>query len=162
MKSKDFFYVLACLFFVIIIGGAVYEHLVLWPNAFAEVPRSLTVFQGEFSLTSEYFWMPVHPVTTALIITALVMNRKTVKCKFISVPLVLYLLILIATFTYFVPELLSLVNMTYEDHLDLAASARAHRWEVLSIFRLLILVTAALILLTGLSKVEQTANAKSM
>lgn len=156
MNAKDFFYLMACLSFIIIIGGAIYEHLVLWPNAFAEVPRSLTVFQGDFKLTSENFWMPVHPVTMVLMITAWVLNRHTVRKHFILVPLVIYILILIVTFTYFVPELLSLVNMTYEDNVDQAANARAHQWEMLSIIRLIILVIASLILLTGLSKIEHT------
>ena len=152
MKPKDLFYHLTCLFFIIIIGAAVYEHLALWPSAFADLPRSLSVFQGNFKLDTSPFWIPIHPITFILFIITLLLNRRTERRRFILVPLVVYALILVITFSYFVPELLSLINMAYSDTSDAVATSRASRWELLSVVRMFLLIASAMILLNGLNK----------
>ena len=57
---RNLFLVLAGICFVMVIGGAVYEHLALVPGWVSAVPASLSVFQGAYRLTPEKFWMPMH------------------------------------------------------------------------------------------------------
>lgn len=158
MKTKNLLYSLACISFITVIGAAIYEHLVVWPVAFQDLPRSLSAFQGTFKLDASTFWIPIHPITMVLFILALVANRKTERKRFIQIPLVIYTLILAITFIYFVPELMSLVQMTFTDSSDASATSRANTWELLSLIRLGLLITAALILLNGFSKPAQEAK----
>ena len=152
MQSKNIFYILACISFAIILGAALYEHLVIWPNAFAKIPVSLTVFQGEHAMNSAPFWIGIHPVTLTLLVIALVMNRKTERRKHILYTVVVYALVLVSTFAWFVPELLTLINTPYSNSVDESLTFRGSRWEMLSIVRGIVLFAAAIFLYIGLTK----------
>ena len=68
MNSKNIFYILACISYCLIIGAAVYEHIAVWPVAFSEPPRSLTMFQGNYAIEPALVWKFIHPVTLTLFI----------------------------------------------------------------------------------------------
>ncbi|HNQ41189.1 MAG TPA: hypothetical protein PKL22_03805, partial [Saprospiraceae bacterium] len=101
MNSKNIFYILACISYCLIIGAAVYEHIAVWPVAFSEPPRSLTMFQGNYAIEPALFWKFIHPVTLTLFIITLGLNWKTERKKFILIPLITYIILLIVTFIYF-------------------------------------------------------------
>ena len=64
--KRDIIYSISCLAFAIMIGGAVYEHLNVVPQWSAAPPVSLSMFQGEYGLNPELFWMSIHPVNIIL------------------------------------------------------------------------------------------------
>ena len=144
--------VLASISFIIVIGGAVYEHLALVPAWAAAVPASLTVFQGEYRITPEKFWMLIHPITLVLFVIALALHWKTPRRAFVLTPLIGYALILVITFFYFVPELMALTQTPYGATVDPELTSRAGRWETLSLVRLGFLIILAITLLFGLTK----------
>ncbi len=152
MQSRNLLYILACLSFSIICGAAVYEHVAVWPNAFASLPKSLTAFQGEYALNSGPFWMMIHPVTMVLFIIALIVSWKTQRKKHVLYSLIVYVAILATTFAWFVPELLDLVNTPYSDTYDESLTSRGSRWEILSIIRGVVLFATAIFLYMGLTK----------
>jgi hypothetical protein len=152
MSFKNLVYVLTCLSFSVIIGAAVYEHIAVWPSAFSELPRSLTLFQGGYKLNSAPFWQSVHPITLILFIGTLIVSRKSERRKYVLVPLVTYIVILVITFIFFVPELLSLTAAPYTDTLDEGLTRRASLWVNLSLARMVILFAAAVLLYMGLTK----------
>ena len=64
----------------------------------------------------------------------------------------MYVLILAATFFYFVPELMAITGSTYSPSIDADLTGRAQTWETLSIVRLVVLFVLAMVLLFGLPK----------
>ena len=154
MNFKNFLYALTCLSFSVIIGAAIYEHIALWPAAFSEPPKSLSVFQGPFRLNAGAFWQSVHPVTLLLFVITLILNWRASRRKNVLIALVGYVLVLIATFIYFVPELLELTGTPYSDTVDPSLQERASLWETLSLVRGGILIVLALNLLLGLTEPE--------
>ncbi|MCB0445987.1 MAG: hypothetical protein KDD03_00460, partial [Gelidibacter sp.] len=68
---KNIIYAIACLSFSIIIGAAFFEHLAVWPQAYAAPPASLGMFQGDYGLNAGAFWIKIHPVTLILFIITL-------------------------------------------------------------------------------------------
>ena len=96
--------------FIIVIGGAVYEHLAVVPMWSTAVPASLAMFQGEYGLRAQNFWIPIHPVTIVLLLAAAILNWRTVRRMWILLPLVGYAIVLIITSIYFVPELLAITQ----------------------------------------------------
>jgi hypothetical protein len=152
MQPRNLVYILTCLSFSVICGAAVYEHVALWPNAFDKLPASLTAFQGEYALNSAPFWMSIHPITLVLFIIAGIMHWKTERKRHLLYPLISYLAVLTATFIYFVPELLGLIGSPYSNTYDEALTARASRWEILSIARGVLLFATAVYLYLGLTK----------
>ena len=70
------------------------------------------------------------------------------------IALVGYVFILIATFIYFVPELLELTGTPYSNTVNPSLQERASLWETLSLVRGGILIVLALNLLLGLTEPE--------
>lgn len=149
---KNFILTLACIAFVVIIGAAIYEHMTVVPRWSAAPPASLSMFQGSHGLNTGPFWMPIHPVTLLLMTTALVMHLKTPRRKNILISLGIYVVVLIVTFIYFVPELMSIVHTPFATFVDPDLQARAAMWERLSLVRLSVLVPTAYLLLSSLLK----------
>lgn len=150
--KKDILYAISCLAFVIIIGGAVYEHVNVVPRWAAGPPASLAMFQGEYGLNPELFWKIIHPVNMLLFALCLIFHWKSARRKNLLAVLSGYILILIITAVYFVPELISITTAGFSGTVDPALTERASVWEALSIIRLAVLFILALILLTGLTK----------
>ena len=135
MNFRNILYALTCLSFSAIIGAAVYEHIALWPAAFSEPPKSLSVFQGPYRLNAGAFWQSIHPVTLLLFGVTLFVGWKTTRRKNILIAVTGYALILTATFIYFVPELLELTATPYSDTVDASLQDRGSLWIALSLVR---------------------------
>ena len=148
---RNLFLILASISFIVVIGGGVYEHLALVPVWSSAVPASLAVFQGEYRLVPEKFWMLIHPVTIVLMAAALIANWVSDRRWLIILPLAGYLLILVITYFYFVPELMALTQTPFSDTVDAALTARAQTWETLSLVRLGFLFILAITLLSSLA-----------
>jgi len=154
MNFRNILYALTCLSFVVIVGAAIYEHTALWPAAFSEPPRSLSVFQGPYRLNAAIFWMSVHPVTLLLFVITLIVSWKTARRKNILIAMGGYVIILLTTFSFFVPELIALTGTPYSDTVDASLQTRGSRWITLSLIRLVVLLVLTMTLLLGLTKEE--------
>ncbi len=149
---KTFALIFAAISFIIVIGGAVYEHLAIVPVWASAVPASLAMFQGEYAITPARFWIPIHPVTMLLLIIALILNWRTPRRNYIALGIAGYAVVLIATFIFFVPELMALTQAAYSNNVDPELTRRAARWETLSLVRLGWLIIIAIVFLFGLSR----------
>src|SRR5688572_253520 len=105
--KKDLLYSITCLTFLIMIGGAVYEHLNVVPTWSAAPPASLSMFQGQYGLNPELFWKIIHPVNLVLFIICLIVHWRSERRKNLLIVFISYVLILVITFVHFVPELIS-------------------------------------------------------
>lgn len=160
MKSSYRIYLLiaAAMSFMIVIGGGVYEHMNIVPKWKLAPPASLTMFQGEYGINPGNFWQLIHPVTLILLIAALIANWKTVRRKYILINITGYAIILIITFTYFVPELLAIIQTPYEPAANNDLVSKAGLWEKLSLARLVFMIVIAVILLRGLTKGNESVT----
>src|SRR5436190_8737395 len=131
--------IIASISFIIVIGGATYEHTSVVPVWAAAPPASLAMFQGSYPLAASNFWIPVHPVTMLLLVSSLLLNWGTERRKFVLVTIGGYVLVLTATFVYFVPELMSITQSAFSSTVDAELTRRAKNWELLSLVRLGIL-----------------------
>lgn len=152
MTIKNFLYGLSCFLFTLIIGAAVYEHIAVWPHAFAAIPASLGMFQGEYGLESAPFWMSIHPLLLIVFLLTLLTSWKTARKKHVLLAVAGYVVVLIATFTYFVPELIELVETPFSPEVNQQLTDRGTRWENLSLIRLGLLLAIAAYLYAGAFK----------
>ena len=142
----------ACISFIIVIGGATYEHLAVVPVWTKAAPASFAMFQGEYGLAAQNFWIPIHPVTILLMVVGLVANWRNARRAYILTTLAGYLAILGVTAIYFVPELLAITQSAFSSTVDADLTRRANLWETLSLVRLGVLLVLAVTLLLGLGK----------
>lgn len=144
--------ILGCISFVIVVGGATYEHLAVVPVWASALPASLSMFQGEYAIAAQRFWIPIHPVTLAFLVSGLILNWTSRRRTFILAGIAGYVLVLLITFLYFVPELMALTSAAYGPTLDPELTQRAKTWETLSLVRLGFMVILAVILLFAISR----------
>jgi hypothetical protein len=161
MNFKNILYAISCISFTIILGAAVYEHIAVWPNAFAAAPRSLTMFQGEYPLHAQPFWLTIHPVTLILFITCLAFHWKTERRNYVLITFSGYVLILISTAIFFVPTLLSITKMQYADIVNEDMTRLGQLWITLSLIRGAILLGLSCLLIMGLTKSAVVLQRKS-
>lgn len=96
----------AITFWAIIIGGVVYSHVVYFPPYLSNLPESNKLITGDYGLHDENFWMFIHPFTIATTIVTLILNwRIKTRRKLILIAFAIYALAIVATATYFVPNL---------------------------------------------------------
>ena len=153
MKSaQNLLLILASLSFVTIMGAAIYECVSTTPHWSAAPPLSLTMFQGQYGLNSGLFWLIIHPVTLLFFIAALIANWKNARRRQILYVLSTYIVILIITAVYFVPELIHIISSPYQDNIDKDLQSRAALWEKLSLIRLILVAVLSAVLLSSLTK----------
>lgn len=152
MEIRNILYALACLSFSIVIGGAVYEHIAVVPGWAAAPPLSLSMFQGPYGLNPAPFWKNIHPVTLLLLVISLVLCWKTERRNYLLLTLSGYILILIITFVYFVPNLIAITGTPYAETADALLTSRAKTWEIGSLVRLCILILLAITVFLGLTR----------
>ncbi len=155
MKNyKNILYALCCLSFSSVIGGAIYEHLNIVPQWVKAPPASLAMFQGDYGAHLEVFWINIHPITLLFFVTTLIFFWKTERRIHILIPFAIYVIVLVITSIYFVPELMEIIGTPYSPTIDNSLVDRAHLWENLSHIRLFIIAIASVYLLLGLAKPE--------
>lgn len=142
---------LAAISYIIVIGGATYEHLAFVPQWTAAPPASLAMLQGPYGLLAQNFWIPIHPVTLLLLAVALVANWRGPRRRTIAQAMAGYVLVLLITFAFFVPELIAITTTPFSPAVDPDLQARAARWEALSLVRLSFLLLIAMVLLSALT-----------
>lgn len=145
MDFRGIIYAIARLGFSVVIGGAVYEHIAVVPQWSMAAPASLAMFQGEYGLRPAPFWMMIHPVTLVFMGLSLLLFWKSTYRKSLLITIAGYVLVLIITFNYFVPELLEITGTAYSENVDPTLTQRAKLWETLSLIRLAFLIILAVI-----------------
>ncbi len=152
MFLKNIIYSFTCLSFSIMIGAAVYEHVAVVPQWTAGPPLSLSMFQGKYGLNPTPFWKSIHPVTMVLLIASIALCWHTDRRSHLLTTAIGYIIVLIITFAYFVPQLIAITGTAYADKVDEVLAVKARLWEKLSLVRLAFLVILAITLFMGLTK----------
>ena len=129
LQTKQLFLLLAILVWAIIIGGIMYSHVAVMPSFLHHLPQSAGFLNSGQGVEDERFWMTVHPAAMLLTIVSLILywKHKTHR-KLILVTLSMYVLILISTASYFVPELMRFASSNTSTSVsadDVAATRKA-------------------------------------
>ncbi|MBN8787351.1 MAG: hypothetical protein J0I84_09685 [Terrimonas sp.] len=152
MDIKNIIYAFACLSFAVVTGAAIYEHIAVVPRWSAAPPVSLSMFQGKYGLNPTPFWIAIHPVTLLLLFASVILFWKTGSRSYLLITSAGYVLVLIITFAFFVPELIAITGTPYSEHMNDSLTKRAKQWEILSLVRLSFLIILAIIVFLGLTK----------
>lgn len=145
----------------ILLGGIVYTHLVFFPPYLSHLPESTKLVTGAFGVQDENFWMRVHPVTIVAVLAALLLHLKArTRRPFIISAFVIYVLVLLATAVYFVPELLAFANSANQPEVSADEwLQRGQRWQQLSWVRGSCMFAGFILLLIALVKNNKSAAA---
>ncbi|ALC83010.1 MULTISPECIES: hypothetical protein [Bacillus] len=99
------------------------------------------------------FWVPFHILANIFLVIALVMYWKEKRPRNLLLAVLgLYLLIRIATFFYFVPEITDFMNTPPTGPSSVALAARADQWTTLSWLRTIGEIAVNVLLLLAITK----------
>jgi hypothetical protein len=97
---------LSIILYGVLLGGVVYSHIVFFPVYLSHLPESAVLTNGEYALHEENFWLLIHPLLVMSLIVALALNwRDTFRRKLIAATLGVYILVLVVSSLYFIPQL---------------------------------------------------------
>ena len=149
----------AIIFWATLLGGIAYSHIVYFPPYLSDLPNSSVIVNGKYGLSEGYFWMTVHPLLILSLIITLALNwRFEARRKLIMTSFGIYLVVLIITQLYFLPEL-SAFRQSPEMNVPAAEwLARGTRWQHLSWMRGAVCYLAFIPLLFALTKPENAAQ----
>ena len=116
----------ACWF--IQIGGQVFALVAVDSALVAAPPRSFAMLQGEYRYDSSAFWSTVPPLTSVLLIIALVANWKTGRRKLLLLALTLFMVIALMSMLYLEPVFDEIKAIGFSDEVDPALQSRAANW----------------------------------
>jgi len=153
MDFKNIIYAFACLSFAVVVGAAIYEHIAVVPRWSAAPPASLSMFQGKYGLNPTPFWVAIHPVTLVLLLVSIILFWKTGGRPYLLTTSIGYVVVLIITFAFFVPELIAITGAGFSATEDPSLTKRAQLWEALSLVRLAFLIILAIVGFLGLTKI---------
>jgi hypothetical protein len=136
-----------------LLGGVVYSHLVYFPVYLSALPDSAVLVNGPYGLNEWIFWAIIHPLLIISLSAALVLNWKSgSRRKLIAVSFAVYVIILLISMFYFVPELVLFRNSPQSTVPAAEWLARGRRWQRLSWLRGLAMYLAFVPLLLALAK----------
>jgi uncharacterized membrane protein len=133
LNARTISLMVAIIFYGILIGGIVYAHIAFFPPYLSALPASAALTNGPYAVHDEYFWMLIHPLAILALTVALVLNWKIPpRRRLIAIPLVLYVMAIIVTSLYFVPELRAFHASPNSGISAAEWYARGQRWQHLS------------------------------
>lgn len=136
-----------------LMGVIFYAHLVVYPVFLSNLPKSAVMVSGPYGLRDALFWMLIHPTLLLTFIAALALNwRWKSRRKLIGISLGLYVLVIAATITYFVPELMAFIKSPETDVQPAEWLGRAQWWQRLSWARQAVMHIPQVLLLVALRK----------
>jgi hypothetical protein len=155
MKNKFAFLTLfiTVLLFGVLNGGGIYEEIVVAPVWSASPPTSFALIQEPSGLSLTSFWISFHIAANIFLVIALVLHWQNKRRRdYLLVVLGLYLIIRIATFAYFAPEIIAFENTPAHGPFSPELEARAKLWTTLSWFRTICEIGINILLLLAIIK----------
>ncbi|HEV7798812.1 MAG TPA: hypothetical protein VGO73_11680 [Pyrinomonadaceae bacterium] len=144
---------LAIILWGTLLGGIVYSHLVYFPVYLSDLPNSAVVVNGPYGMNEVRFWAIIHPLLILALAAALVLNwQSRARRKLIALSFAVYVIVLLISFFYFVPELVLFRNSPQSTVTAAEWLARGRRWQRLSWLRGLVMYVAYVPLLVALTK----------
>jgi hypothetical protein len=136
-----------------LLGGIAYSHLVYFPVFLSALPASAVVVNGPYGLNEARFWMTIHPLLILSLILTLVLNwRLKSRRKLILISFAVYVLVLVISLLYFIPELIAFQHSPASGLSAAEWLARGQRWQRLSWLRGATCYAAFVPLLLALTK----------
>ena len=152
--------IVSVLFWAVMLGGGIYGLMVYFPAYLAELPKSAVVVTGPYGLHEGVFWLTIHPLLILSLIVSFALNWKVrERRRLMGVAIGLYVIALIATQLYFLPELFNFARSASLTVTPAEWQVRAQRWQYLNGVRGVELAVGFVFLLLALTKPATVSTA---
>lgn len=142
---------LSVVLYGVLLGGVVYAHLVFFPVYLGHLPESAAVVNGEYPIRESIFWLTIHPLLILSLTVSLIANWKGTRRKLIAMTLSWYIVVLVISALYFIPQL-GEFEKSQKSQPSAEWVERGHMWQRLSWLRGASLFVFSMPLLFALAK----------
>lgn len=162
-NSGQIFMFLAIFCWARIVGGVLYSHTATLPSLLLHLPESSILENGPFPLKDKEFWKIVNPITILSTILAMATNWKNkARRQFIIYAFSIHAVALIATITYFIPEIKEFVISNQNTAVPASEwLSRGRMWLQLSWIRGTFMFLGFIFMLLALTKTAIEENVQS-
>ena|ERR1043166_664527 len=144
---------LSIVLYGVLLGGIVYAHVVYFPVYLSHLPESAALVNGDYALHEENFWTLIHPLLVLSLVVSLAMNwRVRFRRKMIAITLGVYVVIIIVSAVYFIPQLGEFRDSPRSNISTTEWQERGEHWQHMSWIRGGTLFVFAVPLLLALTK----------
>jgi hypothetical protein len=143
----------------VLLGGIVFAHVVYFPVYLSHLPESAIITNGDYALHEEHFWLFIHPLLVLSLTVSLIANwSDAVRRKLIASTLVVYVVILIISAVYFIPQLAEFHDSPRSGISSAEWIERGQHWQHMSWIRGTTLFVFTIPLLIALARPRTNAN----
>ena len=136
-----------------LLGGVVYSHIAFMPSYLSALPDSSVLTNGPYPVRDGLFWMTMHPLMLLSFVVSIALNwRDQTRRKLILIPFSVYILILIITSLFFIPELIAFSTSPGSATTPAEWLYRGNRWQYLSWIRGFFMYVGFVMVLIALTK----------
>ena len=156
LKPRNLSLIVSIVLWATLLGGIVYSHLVFFPVYLSALPDSAVLVHGPYALHEERFWTLIHPLLILSLLLTLWLNWRFKRRRLlIGITAGIYLIALVATMLYFVPELMAFLRSPESPVSRDEWFARGQRWQHLSWVRGVMMYAGFIPLLLALMESTQ-------
>jgi hypothetical protein len=142
--------VITVIIWATLMGAIAYSNTIVMTPYLTHLPESTSLVTGSYGLQDSSFWDKIHPAAILTFLLSLVLNWKSPGRKFMLIAGGIYVIAIIATFAWFVPELKEFAN----SHLSSIPASewlrRGQTWRLLSLIRGIFMYLAFILILVAL------------
>jgi hypothetical protein len=153
MDIRTLWLLSSCVAVALMLGGGIYESLVISPQWSAAPPGSFGIIQKATGVPLQRFWVPIHIIISIMLAGALASNwsyrerRNLVLWAAAS-----YIVMRLWSFLYFIPEMLRFQEIPLNGEPSSELLSRVARWTTLTWFREPLDLFTQICLLVALSR----------
>jgi uncharacterized membrane protein len=142
-------------------GGGIYAAAVYFPAYLSDLPNSAVVVTGKYGLHEGFFWVPIHLLAILSLIIALATNWKTARRRPLLIGAGLYVLTMVVTQLYFLPELSNFARSASSNISAADWLVRTRRWQLWNVVRGIVLFVMLVQFLLALSRSAEAVSRDS-
>jgi hypothetical protein len=137
----------------LMLGGGIYESVVICPQWRANPPASFRIIQQSTGVPLQRFWIPVHVAITVLMIGAVTSNwGYSQRRDLLLIGAGSYIVMRLWSAVYFIPEMLCFQKVPLESAATPELLSRVKRWTTLTWLREPLDIITQVCLLVALSR----------
>jgi hypothetical protein len=137
----------------LMLGGGIYESVVISPQWRANPPASFRIIQQSTGVPLQRFWIPVHTAITVLMVGAITSNwRYSQRRDLLLIAAGSYIVMRLWSAVYFIPEMLRFQKVPLESAATPELLSRVTRWTTLTWLREPLDIITQVCLLVALSR----------
>ncbi len=156
-----FWLVVTTVMYLLLNGAQIFETALIVPSWTSAPPASLYLFQGDYGLDFQAFWIIFHSLHEITFLLAIIFCWKIKPVRYALLALLAaHIGVRVWTVAYFAPTIIEFQHLPVSNTVDQAMTQKAALWQNLNYLRVAVFMAVSLALLPLVRQVAKLAYGK--